>query len=48
MAKDVLIKILADRPVSYHADFAQALGSVTAGLFLCQAIYCSEVGKQHR
>ncbi len=28
-----------DRPVSYHADFAKAFGSVTAGLFLCQAIY---------
>ncbi|GBF33783.1 primosomal protein I [Desulfocucumis palustris] len=44
MAKDVLLKVLMDKPVSYHADFAKALGSVTAGLFLCQAIYWTGKG----
>lgn len=44
MAKDVLLKILMDKPVSYHADFAKVLGSVTAGLFLSQAIYWTGKG----
>ena len=46
MAKDVLIKILMDKPVSYHADFSKALGSVTAGLFLCQTIYWTGKGSE--
>lgn len=33
-----------DRPVAYHADIAKALGSVTAGLFIAQAMYWTGKG----
>lgn len=46
MEKDVLISIIKDRPVTYHADIAKALGSVTAGLFLSQAIYWTGKGSE--
>ena len=35
-------KIIKDRPVAYHPDFAKAIGSVQAALFLSQLLYCSD------
>ncbi len=43
-AKDVLFNLLMDRPVAYHADISKALGSVTAGLFIAQAMYWTGKG----
>jgi hypothetical protein len=42
--KDVLLKLLMDRPVAYHADLAKAVDSVTAGLFLSQMLYWTGKG----
>jgi len=37
-------KIIKDRPVAYHPDFAKAIGSVQAALFLSQLLYWSDKG----
>ena len=37
-------RIIKDRPVAYHPDFAKAIGSVQAALFLSQLLYWSDKG----
>jgi hypothetical protein len=37
-------EIIKDRPVAYHPDFAKAIGSVQAALFLSQLLYWSDKG----
>lgn len=39
MEKQLLINLLMDKPVAYHADIAKAIGSVNAGLFVSQLMY---------
>lgn len=36
-----MIQEVLDRPIAYHACLARLAGSVTAGVFLSQAIYWS-------
>lgn len=35
----MVLDILGTRPIAFNPDLARALGSVTAGLFLCQILY---------
>ncbi|MEG6617584.1 hypothetical protein V6C27_14385 [Peptococcaceae bacterium 1198_IL3148] len=44
MAKEILINLLMDKPIAYHADIAKAVGSVTSGLFLSQLLYWTGKG----
>jgi len=39
--KDVLYRILADRPIAFHPDIAKAVGNLAAGVFLSQLLYWS-------
>jgi len=43
--KQIIIGLLRDKPIAYHADLAKMLRSVTAGVFLSQLIYWD--GKGH-
>jgi len=43
--KEILLKILQDRPVAYHPDIAKALGSVKAGVFISQILYWTGKGE---
>jgi len=37
--QQLALNILGTRPILFNPDLARALGSVTAGLFLCQLLY---------
>jgi len=46
MSKEMVINILADRPIAYHPDLARACGGVKAAVFLSQLLYWTD--RQHR
>jgi hypothetical protein len=41
----MMMDILGTRPVAFNPDLARTLGSVTAGLFLCQLLYWWKKGR---
>lgn len=46
MSKQIVMNLLADRPIAYHPDIARIAGSVKAGIFLSQLLYWSDKGKR--
>lgn len=46
MSKNIVMRLLADRPIAYHPDIARVAGGVKAGVFLSQLLYWSDKGKR--